>query len=54
VLETDFGEENNSDADPVTNVTRAAISRLDELGVMTTASSRSPTSRVGSKPPPYT
>ncbi|MGO9955066.1 MAG: amidase [Solirubrobacteraceae bacterium] len=33
VLETGFGEDDNPDAEPVTNVIRAAISRLDELGV---------------------
>ena len=35
VLETGFGEDENPDAEPVTNVIRAAISRLDELGVST-------------------
>jgi amidase len=36
VLETGFGADDNPDAKPVTNVVRAAISRLDELGVSTT------------------
>jgi amidase len=36
VLETGFGGDENPDAVPVTNVVRAAISRLDELGVSTT------------------
>ena len=35
VLETGFGEDENPDAEPVTNVIRAAISRLEELGVST-------------------
>jgi amidase len=33
VLETGFGEDDNPDANPVTDVIRAAISQLDELGV---------------------
>jgi len=36
VLETGFGEDDNPDAEPVINVIRAALSRLDELGVPTT------------------
>ena len=36
VLETGFGEDDNPDAEPVTNVIRAALSRLGELGVPTT------------------
>jgi amidase len=36
VLETGFGEDDNPDAGPVTHVVRAAISRLEELGVSTT------------------
>ncbi len=35
VLETGFGEDENPDAEPVTNVIRPAISRLEELGVST-------------------
>ena len=36
VLETGFGGDDNPDAEPVTNVVRAAISRLEELGVSIT------------------
>ncbi len=36
VLETGFGEDDNPDAEPVNKVIRAAISRLDELGVSIT------------------
>jgi amidase len=36
VLETGFGDDDNPDAEPVTNVVRAAISRLEELGVSIT------------------
>jgi amidase len=36
VLETGFGVDDNPDAEPVSNVVRAAISRLDELGVSIT------------------
>jgi Asp-tRNA(Asn)/Glu-tRNA(Gln) amidotransferase A subunit family amidase len=37
VLETGFGSDANPDAEPVNRVVRAAISRLRELGVSTTA-----------------
>jgi amidase len=36
VLETGFGVDDNSDAEPVSDVARAAISRLEELGVSIT------------------
>lgn len=36
VLETGFGENDNPDAKPVSDVVRAAIARLEELGVSTT------------------
>jgi amidase len=36
VLETGFGENDNPDAKPVSDVVRAAISRLEKLGVSTT------------------
>ena len=36
VLETGFGANDNPDAEPVSDVVRAAISRLEELGVSTT------------------
>lgn len=36
VLETGFGANDNPDAEPVTKVVRAAVTRLDELGVSTT------------------
>jgi amidase len=37
ILETGFGSDENADAEPVNSVIRAALSRLEELGVSTTA-----------------
>ena len=48
VLETGFGANDNPDAEPVGDVVRAAISRLEELGVATTRELESPISRNGS------